>query len=408
MPNKDQICIIRAFKGLVSWAKTQLNAMVKVFFSNNDAALGLDYTLFAQDEGIQILHSAWYTDSQHGKPERAEGVILMCMRSMMIAAQLPEVLWSLATQAATYLINHTPSWITTADGTYVWTTPHEHMLGLKPNITNLQVFGCHAYVRDAKVPQGRKMAPRAWIDYLIGLIASNIWQIWHPRHQEVFNERDVVFNESLFYDPDLPQPQDIPVKLPLQTVEMIQLSSVIREADAEPDPEPTFDDLIPTAKPTDHSLGSQPLNIHAEFNVDSTDLKNHHDAHSMERSNLPPQPLMMSDHTPMPEPPQDASQAMKIEWIPGAFEDSLPASPEAAHMDSFFIPLPTDRISPTDNEDPDPAARQLSAELEECNPAPCSSSGPPSTAGGEEIESSQPNRRENTAQRSNEIDLCRS
>ena len=76
IPNKNQIQIIRA---LVSWTKTQLNATVKVFFSDNDAVLELDYTLFAQDEGIQILHSAWYADSQHDKPEWAEGVILMHM-----------------------------------------------------------------------------------------------------------------------------------------------------------------------------------------------------------------------------------------------------------------------------------------------------------------------------------------
>lgn len=75
MPNKDQVRLIRAFKGLIHWAKTQLNAnaTVKVFFSDNDASLGLDDALFAQDEGIQILHSARYADSQHGKPERAGG-----------------------------------------------------------------------------------------------------------------------------------------------------------------------------------------------------------------------------------------------------------------------------------------------------------------------------------------------
>ena len=56
---------------------------------------------------------------------------------MMIAARLPEVLWPLAAQAATYLINRTPAWIATADGLHVWTTPHERMLGTKPNIANL-------------------------------------------------------------------------------------------------------------------------------------------------------------------------------------------------------------------------------------------------------------------------------
>ena len=177
MPNKDQVRLIRAFKGMAYWAKTQLNAIVKIFFSDNDASLGLDYPLFAQDEGIQILHSAHYANSQHDKPELAGRVVLMRMRSMMIAARLPEVLWPLATQAATYLINQTPSWIATVDGSHVWTTPYERMLGMKLNIVNLPVFGCHAYVRDAKVPQGRKMAPRALIDYLVGFIASNIWQI---------------------------------------------------------------------------------------------------------------------------------------------------------------------------------------------------------------------------------------
>lgn len=383
MPNKDQVRLIRAFKGLVHWAKTQLNTTVKVFFSDNDTSLGLAYTLFAQDEGIQILHSARYADSQHGKPERAGGVILMKMRSMMIAARLPAVLWPLAAQAATYLINRTPAWIATADGSHVWTTPHERMLGTKPNIANLRVFGCRAYVRDARVPQSRKMAPRAWIGYLVGFIASNIWQIWSPRHQEVFNERDVVFDESLFYDPDLPQPQDIPISLPPQVVETIQLPPAIREADAELDTEPTFDDLY------EGNRESHPSIPHTQTNEDSSNPKlDHHGAHDMERNDLLPQPLMTPDHTPMPESPQNASQME----IPGAFGDSLPASPKPAHMDSFFIPSPSDRAPP----DPDDAAQQLSTELE-------GSSNPLDAAGGEVDQIDQSSRSQNTAQRANEI-----
>ena len=137
------------------------------------------------------------------------------------------------------------------DGLHVWTTPHERMLNRKPNLANLRVFGCRAYVRDAKVPKGRKMAPRAWIGYMVGFVASNIWQIWHPRHQQVFNERDVTFDEMLFYNPDLLLPQDIPIRLPALVVEMIQLPPAIKEADTdaelstesstEPLPEPDLD-----------------------------------------------------------------------------------------------------------------------------------------------------------------------
>ena len=76
------------------------------------------------------------------------------------------------------------------------------------------------------------MAPRAWIGYLVGFIASNIWQIWNPHCQKVVEERDVVFDETCFYDSDLPLSEDIPVNLPAPVVETLQLPRIIREADA--------------------------------------------------------------------------------------------------------------------------------------------------------------------------------
>ena len=68
---------------------------------------------------------------------------------------------------------------------------------------------------------------------MVGFIASNIWQIWHPHHQQVFNEQDVTFDETLFYDPDLLLPQDIPIRLPAPVVEIIQLPPAIKEADTD-------------------------------------------------------------------------------------------------------------------------------------------------------------------------------
>ncbi|ODM16171.1 hypothetical protein SI65_08605 [Aspergillus cristatus] len=238
------------------------------------------------------------------------------------------------------------------------------------------------------------MAPRAWIGYLVGFIASNIWQIWSPRHQEVFNEQDVVFDESLFYDPDLPQPQDIPINLPPQVVETIQLPPAIREADAELDTEPTFDDLYEGNCKSHPSISHTEPTAHTQTNEDSSNPKlDHHDAPDMERNDLLPQPLMTPDHTPMPESPQNASQMD----IPGAFGDSLPASPKPAHMDSFFIPSPSDRGPPDgDDADPDDAAQQLSTELE-------GSSNPLDAAGGEVDQIDQSSQSQNTAQRANEI-----
>jgi len=133
------------------------------------------------------------------------------------------------------------------------------------------------------------MAPRACIGYLVGFIASNIWRIWSPRHQEVFNERDVVFDESLFYDPDLPPPpEDIPINLPPQVVETIQLPPAIREADAELDTEPTFDDLYEGNCETHPSIPrtashTEPT-VHTDSNEGSSNPKlDHHDANDLEQ-----------------------------------------------------------------------------------------------------------------------------
>lgn len=141
MPDKDQYRIINAFREVVARAKNALNISVKTFFSDRDVSLGLDYTLFAQKYGIEILHSAHYVDSQHGNPERAGGVTIAQARSMMIKARLPQVLWPLAMQAAIYIGNRTPTW-TTVDGVNIWTTPFERTFAKKLNLANLRVFGC--------------------------------------------------------------------------------------------------------------------------------------------------------------------------------------------------------------------------------------------------------------------------
>lgn len=224
MPNKDQLRLVRQVRGLAHWAKAQFGTSIKSFFSDNDVALGMDFQFLSEDLGFEVLRSAHYADSQHGKPERAGSMIMTRMRAMLIAARLPQSLWPLAVQVATYLLNRTPAWTKTVDGSHTWTTPYERMFKEKPNLANLRVFGCRAYVRDAKVPKGDKIRSRAWIGYMVGYQAANIWQIWNPRHQEVIKERDVVFDETLFYDPDLPLPQDIPVNLshskPFQSVQL--------------------------------------------------------------------------------------------------------------------------------------------------------------------------------------------
>lgn len=378
-------------------AETYLGATVKVLFSDNDVAIGMDVTFLTEDLGIQILNSACYADSQHGKPEQAGAIIMMRMRSMIIAAHLPQVLWPLAAQVASYLLNRTPSWTRAIDGSHVWTTPHERMLGYKPNLANLHVFGCCAYVCDPKVPQGQKMAPRAWIGYLVSFEASNIWQIWNPHHQEVVKERDVIFDESLFYDPDLPLPQDLLISLPDPAVQTSQLPLAIQEADAEtsahhePHGDELYDDdfLMPSKSATQMN---HTLKLSHEHPV----------AHDSSQPITP-------EHTPLPDSPRQggpgggyASPPMleSSSQIPDAFADSAPATPESTNMEVLFVPEPPE----DDPGDADPSSLQLLAELEHILEADtCSDSCSITAGGGDNSSELSYSNRHNTALRAQEI-----
>ena len=73
---------------------------------------------------------------------------------------------------------------------------------VRPNLANLRVYGCRAYVKLSEHDLGSKrdkMAPRAVVGYLVGFIASNIWRIWLPEQKKVISARDVKFDETKQY-----------------------------------------------------------------------------------------------------------------------------------------------------------------------------------------------------------------
>jgi hypothetical protein len=74
---------------------------------------------------------------------------------------------------------------------------------MKPDLSNIRIFGCKAYVRINKLPRLAKLAPRAAISYLVGYEAYNIWRIWIPTNRRIIRARDVQFNKQEFYNPSL-------------------------------------------------------------------------------------------------------------------------------------------------------------------------------------------------------------
>ena len=65
----------------------------------------------------------------------------------------------------------------------------------------MKLFGSRAYTRIHNIPKKQKMKPRAFIGYLVGYRASNIWRVWNPVRKEVIEARDIDFDEKKLFDP---------------------------------------------------------------------------------------------------------------------------------------------------------------------------------------------------------------
>ncbi|RYO80800.1 hypothetical protein DL764_009848 [Monosporascus ibericus] len=201
----------------------QQHIKVKTIVSDGETSFGRRFRRWLLDTGISHETSPPYTKEPAGVQERAGGVIITKARCLMISSNLPSDLWPEAVEAATYITNRTPTkalgwktpiqvlneWIAKRDKTPI---PEE---GLKANVANVVLFGSEAYALTEAVRRGadrlKKMDPRAYIGYLVGYVASNVYRVWVPSQQRVITVRDVTFDETKKYRDDQPQKSSIEI-----------------------------------------------------------------------------------------------------------------------------------------------------------------------------------------------------
>lgn len=145
---------------------------------------------YFKKKGIEPQTTMAYTPQQNGKAERLNRTLMEKTRSMLNGAGLPEALWGEAIMTANYLRNRSPSTNRTK-------TPLELMFGIKPDLTNLRVFGCEAFVHTPKQKRS-KLDETSEKGIFIGY-TPNGYRILMEDYQTVMESRDVVFNEKVLH-----------------------------------------------------------------------------------------------------------------------------------------------------------------------------------------------------------------
>jgi hypothetical protein len=102
-----------------------------------------------------------YNPQQNGVAERKNRTICEAMKAMMFDEDLPNYLWAEATSTSMYVHNRCPH------ATLKDKTPGEVLLGIKPEVGHLRIFGCPVYIHVPKENR-TKMEPSGKKEIFVG------------------------------------------------------------------------------------------------------------------------------------------------------------------------------------------------------------------------------------------------
>jgi hypothetical protein len=180
------------FKEFKSQYELQRSVKIQGLQTDNGSEyLSTDFQSYLKENGIIHYTSVPYCPQSNGKSERLNRTLIEKARCMMIAADVPQYLWTAAVETANYLRNRSPSSILLSH------TPYEKFNNNLPKLSHLKVFGCDAYPLEL-TNQGSKFEPRAKKHcIMIGYgKKEGIYWIYDKTNKKIFASRDVKFNED--------------------------------------------------------------------------------------------------------------------------------------------------------------------------------------------------------------------
>lgn len=175
--------------------------MVKTKFNRRPKAIrsdrGREYVTgelksFLDRNGIKMQLTAPYSPQQNGVAERKNRYIMEMARTMLIDAKMAKEFWDEAVHTVIYLQNILPS-------STIGKTPYELWESQLPNLKDIHIFSCDAYVQVSKQLRGKLDAKAQLLTFVGYQQDSKAYRLVNKNTRKIKVSRDVVFvNEQLF------------------------------------------------------------------------------------------------------------------------------------------------------------------------------------------------------------------
>jgi hypothetical protein len=163
---------------------------------NGDEFRARELIEFCDSKGTRLERSTPYTPQQNGVAERKNRTLVEYALAMMQTADCNPRLWAEAVHTAGCVFNRT---LNSATG---GKTPFELWYGVKPDLSDVRVFGCKAYVQ---VPRAlrKKLAAKAKEAIFCGYPPGvKGWKFVDPETSLVYHSREARFIEDEFLGRD--------------------------------------------------------------------------------------------------------------------------------------------------------------------------------------------------------------
>lgn len=157
----------------------------KIRCDNGGEYVNKNLKSWCEMKGIILNYTIPHSPQMNGKAERFNRTLLDKSRALIKDSKLEKEMWGEAILTSTYLINRSPT-------ENLSVTPAEMWFSKKPNLGNLQLFGCVAYAKN--LGYLKKLEDRS-IKYIFVGYGLNGYRLWDPIKRKIILSRDVIFGD---------------------------------------------------------------------------------------------------------------------------------------------------------------------------------------------------------------------
>ncbi len=203
--NHKKKTLLSIFKDLINQCdriKFDERAIVRIIRIDQEIFIDKKLEDWVREQKINWNWSTKNISEQNEKFERFDDMLIEKAKCMKEHVKLSKNLYSECYFVAAHILNRTSSSSLSWNSSLIFMQKLLKKL-IRNEIAHLKVFDCKAFsfLKETDAfKRNDKMKSRAFIEYLIEYDFINIFRVWNSKRDDVSDYRDVIFNETKFFD----------------------------------------------------------------------------------------------------------------------------------------------------------------------------------------------------------------